>query len=110
MRCWGYTDVGQVRQNNQDSFFAEVSEDGHAICVVCDGMGGAKAGNVASRLAANAFVEHAQSILRPGIKTSDIQDFICDSLSAANQSVNDMAVSDKRLLYLLDARFPMKPD
>ncbi len=94
MTVWGYTDVGQVRQNNQDSFYTEILEDGQALCVVCDGMGGAKAGNVASKLASNSFVEHAKSILRPGIKSKDIEEIMVDSLSAANQSVNDMAVSD----------------
>jgi len=94
MTVWGYTDVGQVRQNNQDSFYTEILEDGRAMCVVCDGMGGAKAGNVASRLAANAFVEHAKSLLRPGLKCKDVEEIVIDSLSAANQSVNDMAISD----------------
>ena len=95
MNVWGYTDPGQVRQNNQDSFHIELLEDGNALCVVCDGMGGAKAGNVASRLAANAFVEHAKSLIRPDIKSKDIEEIVVDSLHAANESVNDMALSDE---------------
>lgn len=94
MKAWGYTDVGQVRKNNQDSFCIEMLDDGQAICVVCDGMGGAKAGNVASKLAANAFVEHAKSVLRSGVTCKDVEEIVLDSLAAANQSVNDMAVSD----------------
>ncbi len=94
MKVWGYTDVGQVRKNNQDSFSIEILDDGQALCVVCDGMGGAKAGNVASKLAANAFIEHAKSVIRPGITSKDVEEIVLDSLAAANQSVNDMAVSD----------------
>ena len=95
MQVWGCTDVGQVRENNQDSFYIEITDDGNALCVVCDGMGGAKAGNVASRLAADSFIEHSKSVMRPGIKCENIKEIMCDSLSAANQSVNDMAELDE---------------
>lgn len=94
MTVWGYTDVGQVRENNQDAFYTEILDDNRALCVVCDGMGGAKAGNIASKLASNAFVEHTVSLLRPGAKQKDIEEIMTDSLFAANQSVHDMALSD----------------
>ena len=44
---WGLTDRGIVRRENQDSCAYEIIEDGDlAWGVVCDGMGGAKAGDV----------------------------------------------------------------
>jgi len=52
MRIWGITDRGSVRKENQDTFNFHIFENG--ICgfaVVCDGMGGARAGGVASQQA-----------------------------------------------------------
>ena len=38
------TDRGAVRQQNQDAYAARLLEDGRVIALVCDGMGGARAG------------------------------------------------------------------
>ena len=54
MKIWGLTDRGTVREQNQDTFHQWV-EDNTAALLVCDGMGGARAGNVASALAVQAF-------------------------------------------------------
>ena len=52
MRSFGLTDKGKVRKDNQDSFIIErcVAKD-CLIVALCDGMGGAKAGGLASQLA-----------------------------------------------------------
>ena len=53
MKAWGKTDNGLVRTENQDAYYVDlINEDNIALCVVCDGMGGAKAGGLASSLAA----------------------------------------------------------
>lgn len=57
---WGITDKGAVRVQNQDSYYLRSLKDDLALAVVCDGMGGALAGNVASTLAietASAYFE-----------------------------------------------------
>ena len=57
MQFWGITDPGCVRPQNQDTYQMEQLDRNTLLCVVCDGMGGAKSGNVASTLAVEVFVE-----------------------------------------------------
>ena len=60
MKAYGITDKGKVRRINQDSFLYDLQEEqDRAVAVLCDGMGGERAGEVASELAAGAFLEHA---------------------------------------------------
>ena len=56
MNYFGITDRGVVRKNNQDVFLCEdIRLINAALLVVCDGMGGAKSGNIASAMAAQVF-------------------------------------------------------
>lgn len=57
MEIWGITNRGVVREQNQDAFAYERLPDGRIITLVCDGMGGARAGNIASSMAVEAFME-----------------------------------------------------
>ena len=50
MQSWGLTDKGCIRKMNQDAYEIRQLDKNTLLCVVCDGMGGAKSGNVASSL------------------------------------------------------------
>lgn len=50
MKYYGRTHAGLKRKNNQDSILLE-HKDGRILAVVCDGIGGGNAGDVASRMA-----------------------------------------------------------
>ena len=60
MQYWGITDPGCIRTQNQDSYQVEQLGKNALLCVVCDGMGGAKSGNVASTLAVDVFVQEVK--------------------------------------------------
>jgi len=95
MNGYGRTDKGMVRQENQDAFHIQLSKEGdRGLFLVCDGMGGAKAGGVASRLAAEAF---AKSV-RANFLVVEREDALCECLrlaaSSANEAVYMLACAD----------------
>jgi len=64
LRGFGITDAGKRRTENQDCFMLNLTEENEgSVFVVCDGMGGARAGDVASKLAAEAFMTFCQALL-----------------------------------------------
>ncbi len=64
---WGLTDKGIVRKENQDSYAYDTTEAGSTWGVVCDGMGGARAGDIASTMAVEHFRDH---LLAAGMGTT----------------------------------------
>jgi len=57
MNIWGITHRGVVREENQDAFAVRTLAEDKLLAVVCDGMGGARAGNIASTMAVEMFLE-----------------------------------------------------
>ncbi len=71
MRSFGLSDRGKFRRDNQDSFIIERCEPGACLIVaLCDGMGGAKAGGLASSLSNKAFVSHIYAKLTSRVSRS----------------------------------------
>ena len=89
MKAWGVTNRGMVRSQNQDAYYHLV-EGKRALLLVCDGMGGARAGNIASRLAAETFVDTMRES-----KGQPARQRLTDALAAANQKVYRTALEDK---------------
>ena len=92
MRYWALTDTGRVRPENQDSWLVRSTEtpEGKEIltAVVCDGMGGAKAGNVASRMGVERFAEY----LCPGLETVEQAELSAPlAVREANRAIYDLA-------------------
>lgn len=87
MEAWGLTDVGNVRSQNQDAFrIVELGKDA-LLAVVCDGMGGAKSGNVASRLASEVFSEEVKRSFSADLTPDEAEQMLRAAANLANISV-----------------------
>ncbi len=53
----GLSDIGLVREINQDSFFVSNDENFPPLFIVADGMGGHNAGEIASSMAVDSAKE-----------------------------------------------------
>ena len=91
MQSWGLTDPGCVRQQNQDAYRIEQLDRGTLLAVVCDGMGGAKSGNVASSLAVEVFTDEISRNWAPGMESDRIDQMLRSAVKLANFTVFDQS-------------------
>ena len=90
MRAWGLTDIGMVREVNQDTFRMEYDvETGRGMFLVCDGMGGAAAGEVASGLAADAFLQSMDNCWKAPFDAAALKKQLLESYDQVNEVVFD---------------------
>lgn len=98
MKSWGISHVGLQRKLNEDAYVIRTfGEHEQAYFVVCDGMGGAKAGDVASRVALESFSERLESLLKPKMSNDDMVDAVSRAAAVANSRVWNMANDDERM-------------
>ena len=91
MQYWGLTDPGCVRLQNQDAYQIEKLDRGALLCVICDGMGGAKSGNIASTLAVDVFVKDIKRSYTSSLNTDKIDLMLRGAVKLANFTVFDQA-------------------
>ena len=91
MQCWGLTDQGCVRPQNQDTYQIEQLDKNSLLCIVCAGMGGAKSGNIASTLAADVFVQEVRRSFKSGMDREKIGQMMMAAAKLANFTVYDQA-------------------
>ena len=92
MQCWGISDPGCVRPQNQDAFQIEQLDRNSTLCVVCDGMGGAKSGNVASTLAIDVFVQEVKRSWKSNLDQEKVDQTLRGAVKLANFTVFDQAM------------------
>lgn len=91
MQYWGLTDPGCVRKQNQDTFLMQQLDRNTLLCVVCDGMGGAKSGNIASSLAVDVFVQEIGRCWHSNMDRQKIDLMLQSAVKLANFTVYDQA-------------------
>ena len=97
MKTVGNSDVGRIRQNNEDAFRFGTLEDGVTWAVVCDGMGGASGGQVASTIAADMVSKKIEKCYNKSMSESSIENMLLSAITTANVTVYDRAIADEFL-------------
>ena len=91
MQYWGLTDPGCVRSQNQDAYHLEQLDRNTVLGIVCDGMGGAKSGNIASSLAVDVFVQEVRRTWTSSMNQEKINQMLHSAAKLANFTVFDQA-------------------
>lgn len=97
MNVFGKTDTGRMRPNNQDAFVCGRLFTDTLYAVVCDGMGGANGGNVASAMAIRIIADRMVDTYRQGMSGGTIKNLLESAVAAANVEIYDTAMSDPDL-------------
>lgn len=87
MEAWGLTDAGNVRKQNEDDFRITWLSETSLLCVVCDGMGGARSGNVASKLAGEVFSEEVKRSFSSEMTIDEAERMLRSAATLSNISV-----------------------
>lgn len=81
-----------VRKQNQDTFRWTKLNDSQFLAVVCDGMGGAKSGDVASKLASEVFEADISQSVEPDMDQQSIVKMLVDGVKSANRAVYEQSL------------------
>lgn len=92
MEIWGATDQGMVRKQNQDYYRCHNVGKGQFLAVVCDGMGGAKSGDVASRLASDVFQKDVLHSVTAHMTQQEIVKMLVSAVKNANRAVYEQSL------------------
>ena len=98
IKAYAKSDVGKVREINEDSFYISDSLDEIQLYILADGMGGYKGGEVASKLAIQSAKNYIESNFKEIEKDKDsIIQLVGSSIEYANMIVYEKSKENKEL-------------
>ncbi len=92
-----HSDIGKVRSQNEDSYNIGNLTDGAAWAVICDGMGGASGGKVASRMCTSAVSSHIEKGYREGGGISSVKNLLISAITSANAEIFNVSQTEPSL-------------
>ena len=98
MEFFAKTDIGRVRKNNEDTYFAKSFNDEVSLFIVADGLGGYLSGEVASKI----LVDKISKYIEDNISTIQKQDskkitnILKVSLCLANEEIYRLEKTDEK--------------
>ena len=98
IKAYAKSDVGKVREINEDSFYISDSLDEIQLYILADGMGGYKGGEVASKLEIQSAKNYIESNFKEIEKDKDsIIQLVGSSIEYANMIVYEKSKENKEL-------------
>lgn len=91
MRIFTKTDIGLVRQENQDTVWGEMISEKACAAVLCDGMGGESEGGLASKIAVDIISARIKENFSELMNRNSIRNMLITAVVAANSMVWDTA-------------------
>ena len=98
MNVIGQTHIGLVRENNQDALEYGTVGTAAQYAVVCDGMGGANGGNIASKIAVEVIGSRIREGFNENMGTSSVERLLESAMATANVGVYDRAQQQAELI------------
>jgi serine/threonine protein phosphatase PrpC len=94
LKATGETHKGAVRRQNQDIFRCNILRSNLGYAMVCDGMGGEKAGDIASAVTTEVVDRYLRKGLKPEMSVNSIRSLMLSAISAANAIVYEQSQND----------------
>ena len=93
MEIFSKTDIGLVRNENQDSVWSEMLSTTACAAVLCDGMGGEHEGGLASKIAVELISARIREGFNEMMNRNSVRNLLITSVVAANSLVWETAQS-----------------
>lgn len=91
MNVYSKSDIGLQRDENQDTVWSEQLSETACAAVLCDGMGGEKAGGLASRMAVDIISKRIKESFSEMMNKNSVRNLLITAVSAANSIVYETA-------------------
>lgn len=93
MNYYAKTDIGKVRSKNQDQAAVNANTKDQVIALVCDGMGGHRSGEIASRVVMDHFMS-CFGIIPPFDNSDELKKWLQETIVECDQIVKKMAMQN----------------
>ena len=97
MKVIGNSDIGRVRETNEDAFRFGKYDDGSVWAVVCDGMGGVSGGRLASSIAADMVSRKIEKSYNKSMSGVSVENMLLSAITTANVTVFDRGAVENSL-------------
>ncbi len=95
MKFYAKTDIGNMREQNEDCVWAGELGNGAVAVILCDGMGGENAGEYASSKTVEFVRDRLLKGFRQDITRNQLRNLLLTSVTGANSYIYDESVSNR---------------